>query len=136
MTSPSATSRWIVAGSRRIPLVEGEHIIGREPTATLQLGAVDISRRHARLLVASDDVRIEDLESKNGPMVNDTPVSGRVTLHDGDRIQVGTVVVIYHESHQGCPRGRLTVVDRARNQQVQKRQLRADGCGRERDPDI
>lgn len=94
-------SRWIVAGTRRIALAEGENIIGRIPTSTVQLDAAGISRRHARILVTLNDARIEDLGSKNGTMVNGKPVSGRVLLHDGDRIQAGPVVVIYHASASG-----------------------------------
>ena len=34
-------------------------------------------------------------------MVNDQPVAGQLTLHDGDRIQVGPVLVLYHASSSG-----------------------------------
>jgi DNA-binding winged helix-turn-helix (wHTH) protein len=102
-TLPSlpTVSRWIVAGSRRIALGEGEHIIGREPTSTVQLDAAGISRRHARILVTPNDARIEDLGSKNGTTVNDAAVTRPRVLHDGDRIQVGPTVVIYHVSASG-----------------------------------
>jgi pSer/pThr/pTyr-binding forkhead associated (FHA) protein len=102
-TLPSlpAVSRWIVAGSRRIALSEGENIIGRDPTSTVHLDAAGISRRHARILVTSQDARIEDLDSKNGTIVNDQLLSGRLALHDGDRIQAGPVVIIYHASASG-----------------------------------
>lgn len=99
-TAPSV-SRWIVAGSRRIPIGEGENVIGRDPTSTVQLDAAGISRRHARILVTASDARIEDLASKNGTMVNETPVSTPVSLHDGDRISVGPILIIYHASTSG-----------------------------------
>ena len=95
-----AVSRWIVAGSRRIPLREGENAIGRDPASTVQLDAAGVSRRHARIVVAGD-ARLEDLGSKNGTMVNDKLVSAPCPLHDGDRIQIGPVVVIYHASTSG-----------------------------------
>ena len=34
-------------------------------------------------------------------MVNETAVKKPVDLHDGDRIQVGPIVVIYHASASG-----------------------------------
>jgi DNA-binding winged helix-turn-helix (wHTH) protein len=95
-----AVSRWIVVGSRRIPLSEGENVIGRDPAATVQLDAAGVSRRHVRIVVA-EDAWLEDLGSKNGTMVNDTPVCDPRPLHDGDRIQLGPVVVIYHASTSG-----------------------------------
>jgi len=98
--SAPAVSRWIVAGSRRIPLGEGENVIGRDPASTVQLDAAGISRRHARILVATD-ARLEDLGSKNGTMVNDAPVGKPVVLRDGDRISVGPAIVIYHASTSG-----------------------------------
>jgi DNA-binding winged helix-turn-helix (wHTH) protein len=97
----AGVSRWIVAGSRRIALVEGENIVGRDPAATVHLDAPGISRRHARISVRGTEVLIEDLASKNGTMVNETAVKKPVDLHDGDRIQVGPIVVIYHASASG-----------------------------------
>jgi hypothetical protein len=94
-------SRWIVAGSRRIPLEVGENLIGRDPASTICLDATGVSRRHARIVVGSNGAKLEDLESKNGTIVNDDVVIGSVVLHDGDRIHVGPVVVIYHASASG-----------------------------------
>jgi DNA-binding winged helix-turn-helix (wHTH) protein len=94
-------SRWIVAGSRRIPLQVGENLIGRDPASAICLDATGVSRRHARIVVGSNGARLEDLGSKNGTIVNDEVMIGVVVLHDGDRIHVGPVVIIYHESASG-----------------------------------
>jgi hypothetical protein len=94
-------SRWIVAGSRRIPLLVGENLIGRDPASAICLDATGVSRRHARIVVESNAAKLEDLGSKNGTIVNDDVVIGSVVLHDGDRIHVGPVVVIYHASASG-----------------------------------
>ena len=80
----SGVSRWLVVGTRRIALAEGENVMGRDPTALIQLDAAGISRRHARILVVDARALIEDLASKNGTMVNDQPVTGQLILHDGD----------------------------------------------------
>jgi DNA-binding winged helix-turn-helix (wHTH) protein len=100
-TALPAVSRWIVAGSRRIQLAEGENVVGRDPTAVVQLDAAGISRRHARIIVSAAGVHIEDLGSKNGTMVNEKPVATSVPLHDGDRICIGAIVVVYHASTSG-----------------------------------
>jgi len=97
----SGISRWIVAGSRRVVLGEGEHTVGRDPASAVHLDAAGVSRHHARITVNGHDAALEDLGSKNGTIVNDTAVSGRVALHDGDRIQVGPIVIVYHASASG-----------------------------------
>jgi DNA-binding winged helix-turn-helix (wHTH) protein len=96
-----AISQWIDADSRRIALADGDNFIGRDPTSTVQLDAPGVSRRHARVCVTATGAVIEDLESKNGTMVNDTVVTRPLGLHDGDRIQVGPIVVVYRASASG-----------------------------------
>ena len=95
------TSRWIVAGPRRIPLGDGENLIGRDPGSTVCLDTIGVSRRHARIVIADGDATLEDLESKNGTTVNDKPVSGTLKLRDGDRIQLGPILIVYHASASG-----------------------------------
>ena len=94
-------SRWIVAGARRFVLVAGENIIGRDPAATILLDVAGVSRRHAQIVVGERDAILEDLGSKNGTRIGDSPVKERVTLRDGDQIHMGPVLVIYHASTSG-----------------------------------
>jgi DNA-binding winged helix-turn-helix (wHTH) protein len=94
-------SCWIVAGSRRIVLVDGENLIGRDPSSTIHLDAAGISRRHARISVTGTYAVIEDLESKNGTLVNDAAATRPVSLRDGDRIQIGPIVIVYRASESG-----------------------------------
>jgi pSer/pThr/pTyr-binding forkhead associated (FHA) protein len=61
----------------------------------VQLDAPGVSRRHALVSVTRTGAVIEDLESKNGTMVNDTTVTQPLGLHDGDRIRVGPIEVVY-----------------------------------------
>jgi DNA-binding winged helix-turn-helix (wHTH) protein len=93
--------QWIVADSRRIALADGDNTIGRDPTATVQLDAPGVSRRHALVSVSGTAAVIEDLESKNGTMVNDKALKEPLDLHDGDRIQVGPIEVVYRASASG-----------------------------------
>jgi len=98
---PPAIGRWLVVGRRRIPLPDGEHVIGRDPAVAIHVESPDVSRRHALLVVTEGTVVIEDLSSKNGTKLNDTAIAGRVTLHDGDRIQLGPTVIIFRTSGSG-----------------------------------
>ena len=83
----------LVWGAREVTLREGANILGRDREAVLWVDVTSVSRHHARIAVSGDDVRIEDLHSKNGTFVNGTPVSGAVPLKDGDEICIGTATM-------------------------------------------
>lgn len=101
-------SWWIVVGGRNIPLGEGEHLVGRDPASTVWLDVPGVSRRHARIVIDRQGASIEDLESKNGTTVRDQMVEGPSPLHDGDRIQVGPILVVFHVSASGPSTTTLT----------------------------
>jgi pSer/pThr/pTyr-binding forkhead associated (FHA) protein len=80
-----------VAGSR-IPLRRGQtYTIGRGMDCDVVVEDGACSRRHAQLSVArtTDAVFLEDLTSRNGTFLNGEPVTSRVALGEGARIQVG-----------------------------------------------
>jgi DNA-binding winged helix-turn-helix (wHTH) protein len=93
--------RWLDAAGRRVPLVEGQNTIGRDPASTLQLDRATVSRHHARITLDVAGASLEDLGSKNGTFVGGKPVAGAVSLRDGDRLEFGKVVVIYREASAG-----------------------------------
>jgi pSer/pThr/pTyr-binding forkhead associated (FHA) protein len=69
--------------------VEGaESFVGRGTDATIRLRDDSISRRHVRILVDGEDVRIEDLGSANGTLLNGERMKA-APLRDGDKIQLG-----------------------------------------------
>ena len=84
---------WLVWNERVIVLEDGANTIGRDPQCTVWLDASGVSRRHARIrTVRGDDaVLLEDLGSKNGTLVQHTPITGEVRLTDGAAIQIGSV---------------------------------------------
>ncbi|MDP9150869.1 MAG: FHA domain-containing protein [Myxococcota bacterium] len=73
-----------------LELPEGEFAVGRSADCQLSLDDPLVSRRHARLIVASESVTIEDLHSRNGILINGTRVSGRVPVDIGDNIVIGS----------------------------------------------
>ena len=75
--------------NREIDLREGENLIGRLPEASLRIESIQVSRRHARITVEGATAFLEDLDSKNGTLLNDNPVQGRQPLVSGDRISLG-----------------------------------------------
>jgi pSer/pThr/pTyr-binding forkhead associated (FHA) protein len=85
---------WLVLNGKRITLKQGEVLIGRSPSCQVCLDDMLVSRRHARVLVGTDAVFIEDAESTNGVVVNDAPISGATRLEDGDRVLIGTTELV------------------------------------------
>src|SRR5271154_2976241 len=72
-----------------LELSEGQFAVGRNATCQLSLDDPLVSRRHALLAVTDDGVTIEDLQSRNGVLVNGKRISSRVDLQVGDRILIG-----------------------------------------------
>lgn len=70
------------------------YIIGRAADATIRFTDTGVSARHAKLTRDGDGYYIEDMNSRNGTIVNDAPVE-RSLLRDGDEIRVGRVVIEY-----------------------------------------
>ncbi|MBX7078809.1 MAG: AgmX/PglI C-terminal domain-containing protein [Nannocystaceae bacterium] len=68
--------------------------IGRLPTSHLRLDDEAIARMHAVLEVHGDELRLIDLGSATGTLVNGTPVERSVAIHRGDRIELGPYSVL------------------------------------------
>ncbi len=83
-----------------LELTEGEFAVGRNASCQLSLDDPLVSRRHALLVVRGDEVTVEDLQSRNGVLVNGQRIQGVVRLSDGDRILIGaqemTLMVTAH----------------------------------------
>jgi pSer/pThr/pTyr-binding forkhead associated (FHA) protein len=62
--------------------------IGRESTCEVVIPDRQVSHFHARLTPTLEGIVLEDLGSKNGVHRNGTPVVGKVTLQDGDTVQI------------------------------------------------
>lgn len=68
--------------------------LGREPGCDIQLLDWKLSRRHARLDVTPEGVKVSDLGSTNGTLVNGRPIT-EALLHHGDEIQIGNVKIAF-----------------------------------------
>ena len=75
------------------PLGEGQEIvIGRSSELDMVLVEEMVSRKHARIALNDGVINIEDLGSTNGTFVNGEKVE-RGTLHEGDRVLIGTNIL-------------------------------------------
>jgi DNA-binding winged helix-turn-helix (wHTH) protein len=81
----------LVWGQREVALAEGENILGRGSDSLVWIDAQSVSRRHARLRIASGLATLEDLGSKNGTFVNGLRLTTPLALRDGDELRIGSV---------------------------------------------
>jgi hypothetical protein len=84
------TSRAFTPGTR-YPLVKETTTIGRTSPSDIVLEADDsVSRAHAEITRDGGSLWIEDLNSRNGTLVNGQRLSGGVLLRPGDDVAVGS----------------------------------------------
>ena len=85
---------WLVMDGKRVPLVPGENILGRESDGGgIRIDSPTVSRRHARISVSASSASLEDLDSKNGTYLRGEPVTTAVALKDRDEIRIGAIVL-------------------------------------------
>ena len=72
-----------------LELNEGTFAVGRHASCQLSLDDPLVSRRHAIFEHLGNAVTIEDLNSRNGVIVNGHRIDTKVTLTVGDRILIG-----------------------------------------------
>jgi hypothetical protein len=80
----------LVWGDADLAVTEGNVLIGRNDDCDIIFPDPLVSRRHARIIVSSEDVLVEDLLSANGVYVNGVRVDRVQALHDGDRVLIAT----------------------------------------------
>ena len=91
----SGTACVLTVTGRRVPLGEGEYLIGRAPDAAVHIDSTDVSRHHAKVVVHGGCVTIEDLGSKNGTFVGNDRVGEPRELRNGDQVRLGGVLIVF-----------------------------------------
>ncbi len=88
------------AGSR-FWLEEGVTTVGRNPSSTIFLDDVTVSRQHAEIRRERDSFVVSDVSSLNGTYVNRQRID-TAALHSGDELQVGKFRLVFlHEAAEG-----------------------------------
>jgi len=83
------------ASSRVVPLADGvEVLFGRGQDAAIWIDHDAVSRRHAVIRRKASTVTIEDLGSRNGTLVNGSPITAPRRLSPGDEVTVGPTIAI------------------------------------------
>ena len=102
--------RWLAAlwdaGSVMHELPElGIVEIGRGENATIRIDDGSISRRHAKILLAADEMRVEDLGSSNGTVLDGKRLQPGApeTLRPGATLVLGKVTVVVRDPRYRSP---------------------------------
>lgn len=76
---------------------EGSYVLGRLPSATIQILDMKVSKDHCRVVVlgSGDEAKtfLEDRDSRHGTLVNGQPVATKVRLKPGDEIRLGMSIL-------------------------------------------
>jgi len=72
------------------PLVKVKTTIGRDHGCDIVLDDVDVSRKHARLYVMGNQIKIRDEDSVNGTYVNNERIQDMVDLLPGSELIIGS----------------------------------------------
>jgi len=93
-----------------VELVDGLFVVGRNDSCQLSVDDPLVSRRHAQLECRDGMVTLVDLGSRNGTLVNGQRIESKVTLHEGDRIGLGSqelTIVVAREPAQSSTTGHV-----------------------------
>ena len=82
----SGNSRWVD--------VTQKFYIGTHPTNSLQLNSDFVSKKHGVVVYNKGNWSIRDLQSKNGVLVNNQPISEKI-LNNGDIIKLGNIQLVF-----------------------------------------
>lgn len=81
------------AGERFV-LLKDETTLGRDPQSDIFLNDITVSRKHARVDRAGQEVTLADVGSLNGTYVNGERVD-EAELRNGDEIQIGKFKMVF-----------------------------------------
>ncbi len=83
-------------GKISVPLNKAFIKIGRSPDSDILLDFdSQVSTKHARISCKEKSFFIEDLGSTNKTFINDTEISGKTQLENGDKIKVGNTIFTF-----------------------------------------
>jgi hypothetical protein len=88
---------------RAYPLLKESCFIGRSPSVEVSLADETVSVVHARLWKEGGRWLLEDLDSRNGTLLNEIPLSKKSVLCAGDRIRIGRILLEFRAEESSAP---------------------------------
>lgn len=105
----------------RFELTAGSHRVGRDPSADVHLTDPLVSKEHARLDVSPGSVRIVDLNSANGVLIDGSQVT-RSDLNDRQRFLLGdSLLEVTFSSSVAAPAQHLGPIEFVRSPRIEER---------------
>ena len=87
---PASRPRFVVVyQDRRLPLPDGEFVVGRGLGCHIRFNAAEVSRQHVKLTVKRGRLLAENLSTTTGTMLNGRKMSGSSSLSHGDELRLG-----------------------------------------------
>ncbi len=86
------------AGSK-VAVRKDRFLIGRSPKCHLAAGSTAISRQHCAIMRHDTKVTVQDLDSRNGTLVNGKKITEEVELSSGDELAVGPLKFMVTITH-------------------------------------
>jgi serine phosphatase RsbU (regulator of sigma subunit)/pSer/pThr/pTyr-binding forkhead associated (FHA) protein len=100
------------AVQKKYPLNETPIIIGRHPRCDIQVDDASVSRQHAKITSDGGHFYIQDLNSRNGTLLNGSPVVTPTKIYDTAEIQICDVVFVFSHAQSSPETDAPTAVDR------------------------
>lgn len=90
--------------TREVLLEDAVTVIGRDGGASIELGDLQVSRRHALLVHSAEGYFVKDLGSRNGVLVNHRRVPPRqhAKLRNGDVLSLGRTTLVFKDLATGA----------------------------------
>ena len=85
---PLNTKVWVLRSNHQEDIVlQGQLIVGRDPECDICIPDHRISRQHAKILITSSGLIVQDLNSRNGTTVNDEKINSPKLCQTGDQLK-------------------------------------------------
>ena len=102
---PGPSTCWLVWGTQRLKLYDGENVVGRDPQHRVFLDHPSVSRTHAVIRI-QDSIAIEDRGSRYGTFLRrgrsrEVRIASSLPLRHGDRIRFGATWTQFRTSDIG-----------------------------------
>ena len=78
---------------RSFSITRDMSVIGRREDCDLRIPLSDVSRKHCRMILNGETIKVEDLGSSNGTYVNGERIQ-QAEISAGDTLQVGPVIFV------------------------------------------
>lgn len=98
----------LMHAERVFRLVRGTNVIGRDPGVEVFIPSTSVSRRHAAITTDRESAMIEDLQSKNGTLVDGVAVTAPTQLRNGSVVRLGAIELRYVCGSPNVPTETLT----------------------------